>query len=88
MSYLQRADRDSGAVPGCPFGNFTTELGPRDAGVRAAVDAVSADMRSMFADAIRGVWHEETWWPTSTPTTGGSVVRPHGGLDDPRQGPQ
>ena len=54
VSYLQRAHRDSGTVPGCPFGNFAAELAPRDPGVRAAVDAVFADMQSMFADAIRG----------------------------------
>jgi TetR/AcrR family transcriptional repressor of nem operon len=53
VSYLQRAHRDSGIVPGCPFGNFAAELAPRDAGVRAAVEDVFADMRSLFADAIR-----------------------------------
>ena len=53
VSYLQRAQRDSGIVPGCPFGNFAAELAPRETGVRDAVDGVFADMRSLFADAIR-----------------------------------
>jgi TetR/AcrR family transcriptional repressor of nem operon len=53
VSYLRRAHRNSGIVPGCPFGNFAAELAPRDASVRDAVDGVFADMRSLFTDAIR-----------------------------------
>jgi TetR/AcrR family transcriptional repressor of nem operon len=53
VSYLRRAHRDAGIVPGCPFGNFAAELAPHDAVVRTAVDAVFADMRSMFSQAIR-----------------------------------
>lgn len=53
VAHLRRARRDSGSVPGCLFGNFAAELAPRDLAVRAAVGAVFADMRSMFADAIR-----------------------------------
>jgi TetR/AcrR family transcriptional regulator, transcriptional repressor for nem operon len=53
VANLERARATRPGVNGCRFGNFAAEVGARDPEIRAAVEAVFAEMGAIVAAALR-----------------------------------
>jgi hypothetical protein len=56
VRYLQASCAASGAVAGCRFGNFATELAARDEEIRRRIAGIFAEMQALVAGSIeRGI---------------------------------